>query len=89
MLLSGRWRGAQVWMITGDKQETAINIAIACRLVINPSEAMVLNAPTPEAARAALEDALLKCARAAEARRQRLAGGGKGGAAQVWRCRRD
>lgn len=73
-------------MITGDKQETAINIAIACRLVVNPGEAMILNAPTPEAARAALEDALVRCAQCAEARRQGLAAGGKGGASQVRRA---
>lgn len=28
----------RVWMITGDKQETAVNIAVSCRLVNNPDE---------------------------------------------------
>ena len=34
----------QVWMITGDKQETAINIAIACRLVHHPDTLLIINA---------------------------------------------
>ena len=74
-------------MITGDKQETAINIAIACRLVVNPGAALILNASSPEAARAVLEDALASCARSAEARRQGLgSAGAKGGTAQVRCC---
>jgi len=27
---------AQVWIITGDKQETAVNIAVACNLICRP-----------------------------------------------------
>lgn len=33
----------RVWMITGDKQETAVNIAVSCRLVHNPEDVMMLN----------------------------------------------
>lgn len=33
----------RVWMITGDKQETAVNIAVSCRLVSNPDDVMMLN----------------------------------------------
>lgn len=33
----------RVWMITGDKQETAVNIAVSCRLVANPDDVMMLN----------------------------------------------
>lgn len=33
----------RVWMITGDKQETAVNIAVSCRLVHNPDSVMMLN----------------------------------------------
>ena len=40
----------QVWVITGDKQETAINIAISCKLIRNPDSLLVCNADTPEAA---------------------------------------
>jgi P-type E1-E2 ATPase len=35
--------GIRVWMITGDKQETAVNIAVSCRLVSNPDDVMMLN----------------------------------------------
>lgn len=35
--------GIRIWMITGDKQETAINIAVSCRLVGNPDDVMMLN----------------------------------------------
>jgi len=38
-------------MITGDKQETAINIAVACRLVHHADELLVANEDrSPEAA---------------------------------------
>lgn len=33
----------RVWMITGDKQETAVNIAVSCSLVQNVDEVMMLN----------------------------------------------
>jgi len=33
--------GIKVWMITGDKQETAINIATSCRLLVNPGSALI------------------------------------------------
>ncbi len=35
--------GVRVWMITGDKQETAINIGVSCKLVSNPESIMILN----------------------------------------------
>ena len=34
----------RVWMITGDKQETAVNIAVSCHLVCNVDEIMMINA---------------------------------------------
>ena len=34
----------QVWVITGDKQETAINIAISCKLILHPDRLMICNA---------------------------------------------
>ena len=37
-------------MITGDKQETAINIAVSCRLVRNPDALLRCNAPGSKAA---------------------------------------
>lgn len=36
--------GLKVWMITGDKQETAINIAISCRLFRDEQLRLVCNA---------------------------------------------
>lgn len=35
--------GIRVWMITGDKQETAVNIAVSCSLVRNPDDVLMLN----------------------------------------------
>ena len=46
-------------MITGDKQETAINIAVACRLVLRPKALLRCNAPgSAEAAAARLAELL-------------------------------
>lgn len=54
--------GTQVWMITGDKQETAINIAIACKLVHHIKDLLIVNAhQSEEAARARLDDLLALC----------------------------
>ena len=46
----------QVWVITGDKQETAINIAIACKLIRDPHSLLVCNASTREEAHARLRE---------------------------------
>ena len=35
--------GIKVWMLTGDKQETAINIAMACSLVLSSMTVMVVD----------------------------------------------
>lgn len=45
----------QVWVITGDKQETAINIAIACKLIRNPNSLLMCNEKSAEAAFKRLE----------------------------------
>ena len=44
-----------MWVITGDKQETAINIAIACKLIRNPSSLLVCNEKSAEGASRRLE----------------------------------
>ncbi|XP_078368991.1 phospholipid-transporting ATPase VD-like [Oculina patagonica] len=36
--------GLKVWVLTGDKQETAINIAYSCRLLDNSMQKVILNA---------------------------------------------
>ncbi|XP_030895455.1 probable phospholipid-transporting ATPase VA, partial [Leptonychotes weddellii] len=39
-----RQAGLQIWVLTGDKQETAINIAYACKLLDHDEEVLTLNA---------------------------------------------
>ena len=48
--------GIKVWVITGDKQETAINIAVSCRLVRDAERLLVLNADSPAAVAARLRE---------------------------------
>jgi magnesium-transporting ATPase (P-type) len=43
--------GVKVWMITGDKQETAINIAISCKLFTNGDDLLVCNGTKSNASR--------------------------------------
>ncbi len=42
--------GIKVWIITGDKQETAITIGASTNLLSSPETALLLNASTPAAA---------------------------------------
>ena len=46
----------QVWVITGDKQETAINIAISCKLIRNPNSLLVCNESNSDAAARRLQE---------------------------------
>lgn len=39
-----RQAGLQIWVLTGDKQETAVNIAYACKLLDPEEEILTLNA---------------------------------------------
>lgn len=39
-----RLAGIKVWMITGDKMETAINIGISCNLITSQDKAIILTA---------------------------------------------
>ncbi|XP_014401694.1 PREDICTED: probable phospholipid-transporting ATPase VA, partial [Myotis brandtii] len=39
-----RQAGLQIWVLTGDKQETAVNIAYACKLLDQDEEVITLNA---------------------------------------------
>lgn len=45
-----------MWVITGDKQETAINIAISCKLIRHPDSLLICNADSPEAAAQRISD---------------------------------
>lgn len=42
--------GIKVWMITGDKQETAINIAISCRLFQGQDNLLICNSNSRDSA---------------------------------------
>ncbi|XP_046892740.1 phospholipid-transporting ATPase VA [Hypomesus transpacificus] len=57
-IASLRKAGLQIWVLTGDKQETAINIAYACKLLEPEEEIITLNADSQEACAALLEESL-------------------------------
>lgn len=40
--------GIRLWVLTGDKMETAINIGLACRLLRQGMEQIIINLETPE-----------------------------------------
>lgn len=47
-----RKAGLQIWVLTGDKQETAVNIAYACKLLDPEEEILTLNADSQVSRRA-------------------------------------
>ncbi|EPY82205.1 hypothetical protein CB1_000674001, partial [Camelus ferus] len=53
-----RQAGLQIWVLTGDKQETAINIAYACKLLDHNEEVLTLNAESQEVCAALLDQCL-------------------------------
>uniref|UniRef100_A0A8C5ULE0 Phospholipid-transporting ATPase n=1 Tax=Microcebus murinus TaxID=30608 RepID=A0A8C5ULE0_MICMU len=53
-----RQAGLQIWVLTGDKQETAINIAHACKLLDHEEEVITVNAESQEACAALLDQCL-------------------------------
>uniref|UniRef100_A0AAZ3RM51 Phospholipid-transporting ATPase n=1 Tax=Oncorhynchus tshawytscha TaxID=74940 RepID=A0AAZ3RM51_ONCTS len=57
-IASLRKAGLQIWVLTGDKQETAINIAYACKLLEPDDEIITLNADSQEAMAVLLEESL-------------------------------
>ena len=61
--------GIAVWVLTGDKQETAINIAFACQLVDNSSKLRVVSRKTHPSSDD-VRDALVAAAQEAEAELQ-------------------
>eukprot|EP00051_Salpingoeca_urceolata_P032761 m.17242 g.17242 ORF g.17242 m.17242 type:complete len:1165 (+) comp5427_c0_seq1:383-3877(+) len=42
--------GIKIWVLTGDKQETAINVGFACKVLTNQMELMICNSESPEGA---------------------------------------
>uniref|UniRef100_A0A672GQK1 Phospholipid-transporting ATPase n=1 Tax=Salarias fasciatus TaxID=181472 RepID=A0A672GQK1_SALFA len=57
-IASLRQAGLQIWVLTGDKQETAVNIAYACKLLDPEEEILTLNADSQEACAQLLEESL-------------------------------
>ncbi|XP_077964828.1 phospholipid-transporting ATPase VA isoform X3 [Gasterosteus aculeatus] len=57
-IASLRRAGLQIWVLTGDKQETAVNIAYACKLLDPEEEILTLNADSQEACASLLDESL-------------------------------
>ena len=49
-----------VWVLTGDKQETAINIGHSCRLLNNESQIIILNTTSLDDTRTEVNEHLLR-----------------------------
>ncbi|TFK61578.1 phospholipid-translocating P-type ATPase [Pluteus cervinus] len=54
--------GIKLWILTGDKPQTAIEIAYSCNLLKNDMDLMILSADSPEKTRAQIEAGLNKIA---------------------------
>ncbi|KAF9587229.1 hypothetical protein IFM89_039559 [Coptis chinensis] len=52
-----RQAGIKVWVLTGDKQETAISIGYSCKLLTGEMTQIVINSNSKESCRKSLEDA--------------------------------
>jgi len=52
--------GLKIWVLTGDKEETAINIGFACQLLTDDMEITIVNADTEPAVRDQIQFALKK-----------------------------
>lgn len=52
-----RQAGIKVWVLTGDKQETAISIGYSCKLLTDNMTQIVINSNSKESGRKSLEDA--------------------------------
>jgi magnesium-transporting ATPase (P-type) len=53
-----RRAGIRVWMMTGDKLETAINIALSCNLLRRGAPLLILHDQSPEQLAQDIKDAL-------------------------------
>lgn len=54
-ILSLREAGIKVWVLTGDKIETAINIGFSCKLLNNEMEKIIIDGQTEEEVQQALD----------------------------------
>ncbi|XP_047090459.1 phospholipid-transporting ATPase 1-like isoform X1 [Lolium rigidum] len=53
-----RQAGIKVWVLTGDKQETAISIGYSCKLLTREMTQIVINSNSRESCRKSLDDAI-------------------------------
>jgi magnesium-transporting ATPase (P-type) len=61
--------GIKLWVLTGDKQETAINIGFSCALLDNGMELVIVEGSTAEAIEQSLQQGQEKIDRALDAKR--------------------
>ncbi|RZS23549.1 hypothetical protein BHM03_00056508 [Ensete ventricosum] len=64
---SMRQAGIKVWVLTGDKQETAISIGYSCKLLTNEMTQVVINSNSRESCKRKLQDAASMSSRLAGA----------------------
>ncbi|KAJ6797957.1 phospholipid-transporting ATPase 1 [Iris pallida] len=60
-----RQAGIKVWVLTGDKQETAISIGYSCKLLSSEMTQIIINSHSKESCRKSLEDAIAMCSKLA------------------------
>lgn len=53
--------GIKIWVLTGDKQETAMNIGFACQLLTDKMEIIVINEDSPAATRDEISRRIMAC----------------------------
>ncbi|KAJ8484569.1 hypothetical protein OPV22_017054 [Ensete ventricosum] len=56
-----REAGIRVWVLTGDKQETAISIGYSCKLISDNMSQIIINSHSKESCKQSLEDAITMC----------------------------
>jgi phospholipid-transporting ATPase len=56
-----RQAGIKVWVLTGDKQETAMSIGLSCKLLTPDMEQIIINGNSENDCRKLLSDAKAKC----------------------------
>uniref|UniRef100_A0A1A8SL41 Phospholipid-transporting ATPase n=1 Tax=Nothobranchius rachovii TaxID=451742 RepID=A0A1A8SL41_9TELE len=62
--------GIRVWVLTGDKQETAVNIANACKLLRTNDQLLTANCGSKDACAALLEELILEVQRGGTSTRE-------------------
>ncbi|CAL9123208.1 unnamed protein product [Musa textilis] len=76
-----REAGIRVWVLTGDKQETAISIGYSCKLISGNMSQIIINSHSKESCKQSLEDAITMCEKLTISRTQ--TDGGSTGSATV------